>query len=220
MSDFVINAEKRSDIGKGASRRLRRANKIPAIVYGGNTDPESLTVDHDELIKTLENEAFYSSVVTVNVAGKASKVILKDLQRHPFKPKVLHMDLQRVSATETIHMHVPLHFIGEDVAPGVKEGGLITHNISELEIACMAKDLPEFIEVDVSNLGLEQTLHISDVKLPSGVESVQLSHGEDHDLPVVAIHAKKGGSDEEEAPAASDEPTGGEGGSEEGESSN
>ena len=205
-TDIIIEAVKRADIGKGASRRLRHANQIPAVLYGGGTDPVSLTFDHNDILKSLDNEAFYSSILTVKVDGKANKAVLKDVQRHAFKPKVLHIDLQRVSDKEKIHMHVPLHFIGDDKAPGLREGGLLTHNMSDLEIVCMAKDLPEFIEVDVSNMGLEETLHISDLKLPAGVESVQLSHGADHDLPVAAMHKKKGGGDEETSASAEDAP--------------
>ena len=205
-TDIIIEAVTRADIGKGASRRLRHANQIPAVLYGGGTDPVSLTFDHNDILKSLENEAFYSSILTVKVDGKANKAVLKDVQRHAFKPKVLHIDLQRVSDKEKIHMHVPLHFIGDDKAPGLREGGLLTHNMADLEIICMAKDLPEFIEVDVSNMGLEATIHISDLKLPAGVESVQLSHGADHDLPVAAMHKKKGGGEDETSASAEETP--------------
>ncbi len=196
MSDFVVVAEKRTDVGKGASRRLRRADKVPAVVYGGSAEPESLTVDHNELIKQLEHEAFYSSILTLEVGGKKSKAVLKDLQRHPYKPKVLHMDLQRVDPKEKLHMHVPLHFIGDDVAPGVKAGGLLSHSMTDLEVSCLAKDLPEYLEVDVSSMEIGDVLHISDVKLPKGVESVALSHGPDHDLPVATMHKTRGASEE------------------------
>ena len=202
---FELDAEVRTDLGKGASRRLRHANKIPAIMYGGGEDPVALTMDHDKVAHALENEAFYSSILTVKVAGKAQKAILRDLQRHPARPVINHVDFQRVSSKDKIHMQVPLHFINEDIAVGVKiGGGLISHNMNELEVVCMASDLPEYIEVDVKDLEEGHSLHISDLKLPEGVESVALSHGEDHDLPVVSIHAKRGGgSDEaEEAPAA------------------
>jgi large subunit ribosomal protein L25 len=151
--------------------------------------------------------------LTVKLDGKEMKAIMRDLQRHVTKPKITHMDLQRVSATETIHMQIPLHFVGEDVAPGVKlEGGQITHNMSELEVMCKAQDLPEFIEVDLSQMALNDVIHVSDLKLPAGVESVALSHGEEHDLPVAAIHKK--GAMTEEAPeeeAAGEEAEGGEG---------
>ena len=208
---FELDAEVRTDLGKGASRRLRHANKIPAIMYGGGEDPVALTMDHDKVAHALENEAFYSSILTVKVAGKAQKAILRDLQRHPARPVINHVDFQRVSSKDKIHMQVPLHFINEDIAVGVKiGGGLISHNMNELEVVCMASDLPEYIEVDVKDLEEGHSLHISDLKLPEGVESVALSHGEDHDLPVVSIHAKRGGSDEAEEEAAAPEAEGGE----------
>ena len=194
MSDFIIEAQVRNDLGKGASRRLRREEKVPAVIYGGEQDPVSLTLSHSAMLKGLESEAFYSSVLTVKIDGKAEKAILRDLQRHAFKPKLLHVDFQRVSEKEKLHMQVPLHFIGEETAPGVKAGGMVQHIMNDVEVSCLAKDLPEFIEVDVSGLELEGVIHISDLKLPAGVESVALSHGEDHDLPVVAIHKTRGGS--------------------------
>lgn len=206
-STFVLKAEKRADVGRGASRRLRNAGMVPAVIYGGGKDAESLTVNHNELIKHLENEAFYSSILNIQVGGSSQQAVLRDLQRHVYKPKVVHLDLQRISATEKLHMHVPLHFIGEDVAPGVKAGGIVTHSMTDLEVVCLPKDLPEFLELDVSKLGLDEVLHISHVKLPAGVTSVALSHGEEHDLPVVSIHLPRGAMEEEttaapEAPAA------------------
>jgi len=199
--DFTIEAVTRSDEGKGASRRLRHAGNIPAVIYGGDKDPVSLTIEHNKILHALENEAFYTSILKVNIDGKTEKAILRDVQRHAYKPKVTHIDLQRVSGADIIHMNVPLHFIGEDKAAGVKAGGALTHNMSELEISCAANDLPEFIEVDVTALELEGVLHISDIKLPKGVTSVALSHGEDHDQPVAAIHKKRGGDDTAEVDA-------------------
>jgi large subunit ribosomal protein L25 len=184
---FELNAEVRTDVGKGASRRLRHANKIPAVIYGGDKDPVSLTMDHDKLFHALDNEAFYSHILTINVDGKGEKAILRDLQRHPSKPTVMHADFQRVSATEKIHMNVPLHFENEDTAVGVKDqGGLISHNATDVEVLCLAQNLPEYITVDVAGLELGHSLHLSDITLPEGVELVQLSH--DHDLAVVTIH--------------------------------
>ena len=146
-TDFVINAQIRTETGKGAARRMRHAEQVPAIIYGAGADPVQLTLAHKDIAKQLENEAFYSHVLTVNVDGKEEKAVLKDLQRHPSKARVLHLDLLRVSASEKITMQVPLHFIGEDVAPGVKEGGgLVSHLMSNVEIRCLAKDLPEFLE--------------------------------------------------------------------------
>ncbi len=202
-TDFVINAEARSDLGKGASRRLRRVNMVPGIIYGGGKDPQPLSINHDDLIKSLENEAFYSHVLTINIGKEKAKAVLKDLQRHPHKPKIHHVDLLRVSESEKLHMHVPLHFIGDEEAPGVKAGGLFTHQLVEVEVACLPKNLPEFIEVDVSGLGLEDIVHLRDLKLPKGVELVALSHGPEHDLPVASIHRQRGTTAEaaeEEAP--------------------
>ena len=190
---FVLEAESRTEAGKGASRRLRHADKIPAIIYGGGADPQSITLSHSAVIKALEHEAFYSHILTVNVDGKANKAVLRDVQRHPYKPTVMHMDLQRVSDKDTITMKVPLHFIGEDVAPGVKiGGGIVSHNLTEVEISCQAKDLPEFIEVDLSNLEVDHSFHLSEIQLPAGITIVALTHGEDHDLPVATIHVPRG----------------------------
>jgi large subunit ribosomal protein L25 len=196
---FELNAEVRTDVGKGASRRLRHANKIPAIIYGGDKDPVSLTMDHDKLFHALENEAFYSHILTINVDGKGEKAILRDLQRHPSKPTVMHADFQRVSATEKIHMNVPLHFENEDTAVGVKDqGGLISHNATDVEVICLAQNLPEYITVDVATLEVGHSLHLSDLVMPEGVELVQLALGEGHDQPVVSIHMPRGGGAAEE----------------------
>lgn len=204
---FELEATVRTDSGKGASRRLRHANKVPAIMYGGNAEPVALTLDHNPLMHALENEAFYSHVLTIKVDGKPNKAILRDLQRHPSRPIIMHADFQRVSDKDKIHMLVPLHFINEELAPGVKiEGGMVTHSMSELEITCQAQNLPEYIEVDLKDLHAGHSLHISDIKLPAGVESLALSHGADHDLPVVSIQAKRGG-DEIEAEEGGEAPT-------------
>ncbi len=192
---FEINAEVRSDMGKGASRRLRREGKVPAVMYGAGQEPLSVTLDHAELLKHLEHEAFYSHILTVKLDGREESAVLKDMQRHPAKPVVTHVDFLRVSASDKIRMHVPLHFVGGDVAPGVKVGGgMITHNLSEVEISCLPKDLPEFIEVDLSGVELNQAVHLSDIKLPASVELVQLSHGPEHDLPVATIVPTRGGA--------------------------
>jgi len=212
-SSFELNAEIRQDKGKGASRRLRRDNKIPGVLYGGGQDAVSLTLQHNTLVHNLENEAFYSHILTVNVGGKAEKAVLKDLQRHPYKPTLIHIDLLRINENETLRMHVPVHFIGEDVSVGVKAGGAISHLANDVEIVCLPKDLPEFIEADMTNVGLDETLHLSDLKLPAGVELVALSHGDDYDLSVAAIHMPKVVAEvESEAPVA---PDNGEGESEE-----
>lgn len=198
--DFNINAESRSDVGKGASRRLRRDGKVPGIIYGSGKDPVSMTTDHNQLAHHLEHEAFYSHILTVTLDGKAQKVVLKDLQRHPAKPRILHVDFLRVGDNDVIHMQVPVHFINEDISAGVKSGGLVSHLMNSIEIICKAKDLPEFLQVDIEKLEEGGSLHLSDIDMPKGVTSAALSHGADHDLPVVSIHTPRGGgADEEEA---------------------
>jgi large subunit ribosomal protein L25 len=186
--DFNITAEVRSDLGKGASRRLRHEGKVPAVIYGGDKEPVSLTLDHNDLYHHLENEAFYSHILNIDVAGSKEKAVLKDLQRHPAKPIILHADFMRVSEKDKLKMHVPLHFTNEELAPGVKIGGVVTHNITEVEVQCLPKDLPEFLEVDLSGLEIEQILHLTDIKLPKGVELVELLHGEEHNQAIAAIH--------------------------------
>jgi large subunit ribosomal protein L25 len=203
---FELNAEPRNDMGKGASRRLRRAGQVPAILYGGDQQPQSLTLNHNQLLRSLEHEAFYSHILSVKVGATETRAVLRDLQRHPSKPYILHVDLLRVSATEKLRMHVPLHFMGEDIAPGVKlGGGMVMHELIEVEVECLPQNLPEFIEVDVSGLEVGDSLHLSDLKMPEGVMLVELARGEDHDLGVVSIHARRGGGDEEEAAAPSAE---------------
>ena len=203
--DFVVEAELRDDMGKGASRRLRREGKVPAILYGAGKDPVNLTVEQREMVKHLKHEAFYSHILTVNVGGKAEKAVLKDLQRHPAKPVLIHADFMRVSDKEKLRMHVPLHFTNEESCPGVKAGGLVTHNITEVEISCLPKNLPEFLEVDLGGLELDHSLHLSDIKLPTGVELVELAHGADHDLPVVSIHLSRGAKEAAESAEGGEE---------------
>ena len=200
--DFVLEADVRTDMGKGASRRLRRTGKVPAVIYGAHKDPVSLTLDHDELYNHLQNEAFYSHILTIKMPSGDESAILKDLQRHPAKPVVLHVDLQRVSADEKIRVSVPLHFVNEQHAPGVREGGLITHNMTEVEISCLPKDLPEFIEVDLSDMDLNATKHLSDLKLADGVEVVELAHGAGHDQPVASVHLPRGAKESDEVEGA------------------
>jgi len=199
-TDFVINAEKREDQGKGASRRLRRDGLVPGIVYGGGKEPVAINVRQNELAKSLEQEAFYSQILTLNLGKETEQVVLRDLQRHPAKPMILHLDLQRINANETLHAHIPLHFINEEACVGVKQGGgSISHVIIEVEVSCLPKDLPEFIEVDVLDLNLGDTVHMSDLKLPEGVELVELAH--DHDNAVVTVHKLRAASEVEEAAA-------------------
>ena len=184
---FVLDAEVRSDGGKGASRRLRREGKVPAILYGGHKDPQMIMLVHKDVAKQLENEAFYSHILTVKVGGASERAILKDIQRHPAKPIIMHMDLQRVSESEKIRVHVPLHFVNEATAPGVKAGGLVSHQMVEIEISCLPKDLPEFIEVDLGALNMNEAVHLGELKLPSGVE---FAHAGGEDAPVASIHGK------------------------------
>ena len=197
--EFVLNAQSRTDAGKGASRRLRRSNGVPAIIYGGDKAPASISLVHDDIMHATESEAFFTSILTLNVDGTGESVIIKDLQRHPAKPRILHADFQRVSADQELHVKVPLHFLNEATAIGVKQGGgQVHHLITDLEVSCLPRNLPEYIEVDIANLELGDSLHISDLKLPEGVTSIALSHGADGDLAVVSVTAKKGGSDEDE----------------------
>ena len=187
---FELNASLRSDVGKGASRRLRReAGLIPAIVYGAGKEPTLITLAHNKVIRALENEAFYSHILVINLDNKKEQVVLKDMQRHPFKAKILHMDFLRIKADEKLRMTIPLHFIGEDIAPGVKlEGGAVSHHLTEVEIICLPGDLPEFIKVDMSELKLNDIVHLSKLQLPQGVELTANLEEDDADLPVASIH--------------------------------
>ncbi|MBD9680766.1 50S ribosomal protein L25/general stress protein Ctc [Pseudomonas sp. PDM18] len=204
MVDFVLNAQERSDLGKGASRRLRRnEGLIPAVVYGGEKAPQSLTLELREVSKLLENEAAFSHVITLNVGSAKETVLIKALQRHPSKGFVMHADFQRVVAGQKLTAHVPLHFINEATAVGVKVGGgEISHVISEVEVSCLPANLPEFIEVDLAKVELGQIVHLSDLKLPKGVELVQLAHG--NDLAVANIHASRVVKEEGEGEAAAE----------------
>lgn len=199
---FEVTAEPRTAKGTGASRRLRRAGKVPGIVYGASKDPVPVAFDHGVMLRHLGQEAFHTSILTLHLDGATDQAILRDYQMHPVKPQILHLDLQRISATEKIHMSVPLHFVGQDVAPGVKqEDGLITHLITEVDVICLPHQLPEFLAVDMSHVHLNESVHLSDLKLPEGVSITQLAHGGD-DLAVAAITAVKV---EEEAPVVAAE---------------
>ena len=201
---FELNAEPRTDTGKGASRRLRHAGKVPAIMYGGGKDPEALTLSHNEVLRNLEREAFYSHILTVKTGGTETQAILRDLQRHPSKAVIMHMDLQRISMTEKLKTHAPIHFIGEEDAPGVKAGGLVSHDLTEVSIECLPKDLPEYLEADLSGLEIGESVHLSDLKVPEGVTLIDLARGEDHDSAVGSIHVKR--VVEEVEPTAEGEP--------------
>jgi large subunit ribosomal protein L25 len=205
MADsLTLIAQSRSDSGKGASRRLRRTGLVPGIIYGTDSEPTMIAVNHNELIHQLDNEAFFSSVLNVETDGNAEKVVLKDLQRHPSKPFIMHLDLLRISSKEAIKMTVPLHFIGAETSPGIKAGGTASHHLTEVDVSCLPGDLPEYIEVDVSAMDVGDTIHISEIKLPQGVELPQLALGEDHDIAVVAIHAARAVVEEEPEAAAAE----------------
>lgn len=203
MSTITLQAEARADTGRGASRRLRRLeNKIPAVVYGGSKEPQSIHLFHNKVLKALEVESIYSSVFDLSIDGKVERVILKDLQRHPYKPVILHMDLQRVSAKDVLVKMVPLHFINEEKAPGVKDGGMVNHTMVHVEVRCQAQHLPEFIEVDLAAMQLDDVLHLSNLKLPKGVElAIDPTEG-GHDHPVVSIHLRNVSAIDEEAEAS------------------
>ena len=203
MSTILLEAQTRTDMGKGASRRLRRLeNKIPAVIYGGDKVPMSIHFLHHKVIKALETESIYSSVFEISIDGQVEHVILKALQRHPYKPVVMHMDLQRVSGKDILVKFVPIHFTNEERSKGVKAGGIINHTMTQVEIRCQAKDLPKFIEVDMINIDLNDVVHLSHLKLPKGVLlTMDVTEGSS-DAPVVSIHAPKGSPvDEEEAVA-------------------
>lgn len=209
MSDkYQITAEVRNQLGKGASRRMRRLeNQIPAVVYGADKQPLSIMINGHQLNNALKHEGFYTHILTLSVAGAAEKVILKSLHRHPSKPQILHADFMRVSANEKLTMHVPFHFINEETAHGVKmEGGKITRMLNDVEIRCLPKDLPEFIEVDLANLRLNESIHLSQLNVPKTIELVPLSHEDDR--PVVSIHAiVEIAEPESTAPVAAEVPT-------------
>lgn len=202
--NFTLAAKARTDTGKGASRRLRRlAAELPGIIYGGTKAPQNISLIHKDLAKSLEDEAFYSHIISLDVDGTVEKVVLKDLQRHPSKGTLLHADFQRVDETHTITMRVPVHFVNEDKCVGVRmEGGVISHSLSEIEVRCLPQNLPEFVEVDVAELHVGAIVHISQLQLPAGVESVELAHGEGHDHAVVSVHLPRGASTEEAAEGA------------------
>ena len=192
MSEHKLSATGRNDEGKGASRRLRRAGAIPAIVYGAHADPQSIQLEHEKTWVASQNEWFYASIIDLDVDGKVQKVLLRDMQRHPYKQVIMHLDFQRVSENEAIRVSVPLHFVGEDKSPAGKAADVvISHEHNEVHISCLPKDLPAFVEVDLSGLQLGDTVHLSQVKLPAGVEIPELKLGADHDVAiVVARHAR------------------------------
>jgi len=204
-----LNASPRTELGTGASRRLRQpGEKLPGIIYGGEDAPQPVTLSANELAKAMQQEAFLSQIVKVRVDGAEQQALVRDLQLHPVNDKVLHVDFLRVDADRPIHTNVPLHFINEDKCVGARTGGgSIAHNLVDVEVSCLPKDLPEFVEVDLAALEVGQALHLSDLNLPEGVALVALGYGEDHDIPVVSVQSPRGGmaeAEEEEAPAEPD----------------
>jgi len=206
-TSFELEAEFRETQGKGASRRLRRAGKVPAILYGGHSDARALTLSHQKLSIMLENERFYSTILNLKVGDESQAAILKDVQRHPFKNAIVHIDFQRVEDNERIRISIPLHFKGESISPGVKsQGGIVFHMRNDVEVSCLPKDLPEFIEVDISGLSLNESIHLSQLKIPQGVQLEELAK---EDAAVVAIHSPR--AEEPEPTAAAGAPAAAEG---------
>lgn len=198
-ANFKLDASVRTDLGKGASRRLRREDKLPGIIYGGEEAPVSITLDHNKVNNSADFEAFYSHVLEINLDGKVVEVLVKDMQRHPFKPKITHIDFQRVIAGQDVHTNVPLHFVNEEKSTAVKAGGIAEHHVTEIEVTCLPKNLPEFIEVDMAGVEMGQTLHLSDLTLPTGVSSVELAKNDEaHDLAVVTVKPAPKAADAEE----------------------
>ena len=196
--DFDLIAEFREDQGKGASRRLRLEGKVPAIIYGAGRPPRALVFDHNKVLKQTESESFYSSVLNIKVGDVNQPALIKDLQRHPARRQILHMDLQRIVADQEIRMNVPLHFLNEETAVGVKAGGKVAHLMTDVEIVCLPKDLPEYLEVDIVHLDLDDMLHLSDITLPAGVEIPELQQGPEHDQAIVSVHIIKAAPIEED----------------------
>ncbi len=201
-TSFELVAEFRETQGKGASRRLRHDGKVPAILYGGHSEARKLTLSHQKLLIMLDNERFYSTILSLKVGEEKQNAILKDVQRHPYKNAVMHIDFQRVDDNEKIRMSIPLHFTGAAVSPGVKtQGGIVSHLRTELEVSCLPKDLPEYIEVDLSSLGLNESIHLSQLKVAEGVELLALAK---EDAAVVAIHSPRAEEPEPTAVAAAE----------------
>ena len=192
MNEFEVLARPRTDLGTNASRRLRREGRIPAILYGGGKDSTPLSLEENRIRKQIENEAFAAHVLTVKVGGEESQAVLKSVHRDPATERVIHMDFQRISATSEIHMHVPLHFVNEEDCPGKRAGGIVTRLLVEVEVGCLPKDLPEYIEVDMSALDVGDSVHLSELGLPEGVHVMALAHNPENDQPVVNVqHPQK-----------------------------
>ncbi len=193
---FEFVAESRGQSGKSAARRARRTGNVPAVIYGGHSEPQMLLLSHNEVIKHLAHEAVYSHVLDINVDGKTEKVVLKGVQRHPAKFQVLHMDFLRVTMSEALKVHVPLHFVNEQASVGGKKGGIVTHSMIDVEVSCLPTSLPDYIEVDLKGLDIGESFHLSDIVLPTGVEIVALAQGAEHDHPVASMMASKASKDD------------------------
>ena len=187
MNEFEVVAQPRAALGTNASRRLRRSGHIPANLYGGGKDPTPLSLEENRIRKQIENEAFAAHILTVKVEGEESQAVLKSVHRDPVTNRVIHMDFQRISARSEIHMHVPLHFVNEEDCPGKRAGGIVTHLLVEVEVGCLPKDLPEYIEVDMTPLDVGDAVHLSELVLPNGVHLMALAHNPDNDQPVVSV---------------------------------
>ncbi len=196
---FEFVAESRGIAGTTVARGVRRQGKVPAVIYGGHVEPQMLMLSHNEVVKHLEHEAVYSHVLDININGKTEKAILKGVQRNPAKFQILHLDFLRVSMSETIKVHVPLHFVNESASVGGKKGGISTHSMVDVEVTCLPSSLPEYIEVDLAGLDIGETIHLSDLKMPAGVEVVALHQGSEHDLPVVSMMSSKASKEDSEA---------------------
>ncbi len=207
MSEHKISATGREAAGKGASRRLRRAASIPAVLYGGNAAPQSIQLEHEKTWLASQNEWFYSSILDLELDGKVQKVLLRDIQRHPYKQIIMHLDFQRVDENQALRAKVPLHFLNQEKSPAGKTAGVVvTHELNEVEVSCLPKDLPEFIEIDLSGLAVGGIVHLSELKLPKGVELPELKLGKEHDVAVVIARHGKEEAEETAAPEAADVP--------------
>jgi large subunit ribosomal protein L25 len=201
---FEFVAESRKQSGKNAARGVRRQGNVPAVIYGGHGEPQMLVLSHNDVVKHLAHEAVYSHVLDVTIDGKKEKAILKGVQRHPAKAQVLHLDFMRVSMSESLKVHVPLHFINEDTSVGGKKGGVATHSMVDVEVSCLPAALPEYIEVNLASLDIGESVHLSDLILPAGVEIIALAQGPEHDLPVVSMMASKTSKEEDVSEEASE----------------
>ncbi|TXL16288.1 50S ribosomal protein L25/general stress protein Ctc [Methylococcaceae bacterium HT4] len=201
-SVFEFDAVSRANAGTGSAKGIRRNGNIPAVVYGGSVGPELIGLSHNEVTKKLANEAVYSHVLKLSVDGKVQNAILKDMQRHPAKDTVIHMDFLRINMNEKIKVRVPLHFINEEISIGVKAGGVVTHSMVELEVACLPANLPEYIEVDLESVDIGGSVHLSDIVIPEGIEVLALTHGDEHNLTVAQIMKTRGPAEDEEDAAA------------------